>query len=78
MDFEGILSAVSSIGFSMAVAIAILVYAGKLVNRIMDENADTKDRLFQTQHESNDAINNNTKVLTELLAFLKGGSHNDC
>ena len=71
MDWQGLMQAITTVGFPIVCCIAMMWYVKYVTDQNREEIAKLNDQHKQEMTEVTQAINNNTIALTKLCDLLK-------
>lgn len=71
-----IVETITKVGFPIACCIAMAIYILKMQDRHTKELAEMEAKHSKEVDSIRRSVDNNTKAITELLFFLKGGVKN--
>lgn len=75
MEWEGLLQAITTVGFPIVCCIAMMWYVKYVTDQNREEISKLNEQHKQEMSEVTQAINNNTLALTRLCDMMQGGEH---
>lgn len=77
MEWEGLIQAITTVGFPIVCCIAMMWYVKYSTDQNREEIAKLNEQHKQEMSEVTQAINNNTLALTRLCDMMQGVEHGD-
>lgn len=75
MDASTVLQAISTIGFPAVMCVILIYYIKYTTDLYVDMVQKMEDKHAADLDKVTEALNNNTKALTDLAVYVKGGAH---
>ncbi len=75
MEWEGLIQAITTVGFPIVCCIAMMWYVKYVTDQNREEISKLNEQHKQEMSEVTQAINNNTLALTRLCDMMQGGEH---